>query len=491
MDDKNKYLYDATAHITETLIDNIIGGTQKDPAVSERRRKDAFINRRSLIAAVLALTLVVTALAVTFSIKKAAVTDPHTTSSDPHTTRPNVEPFKGTAGDYSGALYMCLADVSFTASNVYGREYRKVQKTYRQNAAELGAFFDKLTQKLLEGRESAVVSPVNIYMALSMLAECTSGTSRKQILDIIGVSSIEELREQSKIIWLYNSRDDEFGKSLLGNSVWLSSDMPVKENCVEILKNDHYASTFTGNFASDEYKKALKQWLSDQTCGLLDGFINALDISDDTRAVLASTLYYKVKWAIQYRETEEGVFKGTDGRTDCVFNKKSFTSVIYYGDGFTAFHDTLSDGNSMWFFLPDYGKSTEDVIKSDLISFIGSEKTGKTYDVTVRMPDFDVDFNESIIDILYALGVTDCTISSKADFSELTDDDIFVNQIIHAARFKADKEGVEGAAFTGIRIANGYAVDHKDYDFTLDKPFVFMVVNNGVPLFTGTVSNIQ
>ena len=304
MDDKNKYLYDATAHITETLIDNIIGGTQKDPAVSERRRKGAFINRRSLIAAVLALTLVVTALAVTFSIKKAAVTDPHTTSSDPHTTRPNVEPFKGTAGDYSGALYMCLADVSFTASNVYGREYRKVQKTYRQNAAELGAFFDKLTQKLLEGRESAVVSPVNIYMALSMLAECTSGTSRKQILDIIGVSSIEELREQSKIIWLYNSRDDEFGKSLLGNSVWLSSDMPVKENCVEILKNDHYASTFTGNFASDEYKKALKQWLSDQTCGLLDGFINALDISDDTRAVLPSTLYYKGKWAIQYRETE-------------------------------------------------------------------------------------------------------------------------------------------------------------------------------------------
>ena len=39
--------------------------------------------------------------------------------------------------------------------------------------------------------ENAAYSPVNVYMALAMLAELTDGASRQQILDLLGSDSLE------------------------------------------------------------------------------------------------------------------------------------------------------------------------------------------------------------------------------------------------------------------------------------------------------------
>ena len=403
------------------------------------------------------------------------------------------EVFSGGPGDYSGAKFISLADTSKNSGTVYGSSQYEAMQDYRENAKKLSGFFDALTGKMLDGENSGVVSPVNVYMALSLLAECTGGESRKQILDVIGASSIEELREQSKLLWLFNSRDNECGRSLLGNSVWLSSDLPVKENCVDILKNYHFASSFTGDFSDEKYKNALRQWLSDQTNGLLDDSINDLEIPDETVASLASTLYYKAKWFRGYYQAENGVFKGAGGESECVFNKKTVSNAyIYEGSGFTAFRDGLSDGNVIWFFLPDDGKTVSDVIKTDLVSYVNGSRDGKRYDVTVRMPDFDVNFNSSIKETMKDLGITYCIEPGKADFSSLSDDDLYVSSAVHAARFKADKEGVEGAAYTVIMVeATGEPVDLPDYDLTLDRPFAFMVENNGVPLFTGCVCGLD
>ena len=401
-----------------------------------------------------------------------------------------VEPFTDREGNYSGAKFMSLADTSFTARMVYGKDYISNKKNYWDSADKLEAFFDRLSKKLLDGEENGVVSPVNIYMALSLLAECTAGSSRDQILDVIGVQSIEELREMTKLIWLYNSRDDEYGRSLLANSIWLTSGLPVNENCVNTLKNDYYASSFAGDFTDANYKNALKQWLSDQTKGLLDDCINELEIPDQTLVALASTLYYKTKWAYEFREAEDGVFKGKGGDQKCVYNKKTVENYVYKGDGFTAYYERLPDENEMWFFLPDDGKTVSDVLKTDLVSYTKGDMAGKYYEVTIRMPDFDVDYNEQITGVLKDLGIADCMSSTKADFSSLSDDDLFLGSVIHAARFRADKDGVEGAAYTVSELTGAAESTPPKYDFTLDKPFVFMVANGGAPLFVGCVNEL-
>lgn len=43
-----------------------------------------------------------------------------------------------------------------------------------------------------------VYSPLNVYMALSMLAECTDGDSRTQILSLLRENSLEDVRAQAR-----------------------------------------------------------------------------------------------------------------------------------------------------------------------------------------------------------------------------------------------------------------------------------------------------
>ena len=57
-----------------------------------------------------------------------------------------------------------------------------------RHAEALAPFFEKSTRQILSGHggENQIYSPLNLYMALSMVAEITDGSTRGQILDLLG-----------------------------------------------------------------------------------------------------------------------------------------------------------------------------------------------------------------------------------------------------------------------------------------------------------------
>ena len=64
-----------------------------------------------------------------------------------------------------------------------------------------------------------VYSPLNVYMALSMLAECTGGDSRTQILSLLRENRLEDVRAQAKALWNANYCADGAVTSVLASSV--------------------------------------------------------------------------------------------------------------------------------------------------------------------------------------------------------------------------------------------------------------------------------
>ena len=63
-------------------------------------------------------------------------------------------------------------------------------------------------------QKNKVISPVNIYLALSMLSEITDGGTRDEILNVLGADSIESLRYRANRIFLsvYKNDGQVFGK---------------------------------------------------------------------------------------------------------------------------------------------------------------------------------------------------------------------------------------------------------------------------------------
>ena len=111
-------------------------------------------------------------------------------------------------------LYM-HADGSFDSegfSAAFDPWFEDVQAQRRPDgyADGLEDYFKRSTEQFLSGAEGENVtySPLNVYMALAMLAELTDGESRAQILSLLGAESIEELRQQANDVWNASYRDD-------------------------------------------------------------------------------------------------------------------------------------------------------------------------------------------------------------------------------------------------------------------------------------------
>ncbi|MBR6922033.1 MAG: hypothetical protein IKH51_07545 [Clostridia bacterium] len=420
------------------------------------------------------------------------VPSPITDADDDHETE-NVSQGDGLqeriifASDYSGAKYASVANLSKAPVNTYYTSDSKSVDKYNSLGAELAPVYDKIYKLLLDREQNSVVSPLNVYTALSLLAECTGGESRAEILSALGAGSIEQLRDTAKTLWKFNNKNKSHWIFTQANSVWLGNSLQVNDNCAETLKKEHYASVFSGDFSDQNYVNCFKQWLSDQTNGLLDESIkNIRTVSEKTGAILASTVYYKACWSDTFDDAETGKFNGKE----CVFNRKTTIADIYKGNGFTAYAEKLGDGSYMWFFLPDDGVTTEQVLISGIVSYVNGEKESGRYSVTFRMPDFDVSYDSNINGVLSKLGINKCS-TTEADFSPLTDNDgVYLGEVRHAARIKADKNGVEGAAYTSVTLPLTPENLPPEYDFTLDRPFVFMVSFQGTPTFIGVVNEL-
>ena len=349
------------------------------------------------------------------------------------------------------------------------------------------------------GGENAVYSPLNLYLALAMLAECTDGDSRGQILALLGVDDLDALRAQAQNLWRANYRDDGQTTSLLANSVWLDEALTYNEDTLHTLADTYYASSYRGEMGSEELNRALQTWLNDNTGGLLEEYADQIETEPDTLLALASTIYFKASWADEFDEsaTAPRTFHAATGDVETDFMNQSEMGSYYWGEDFSAVAKPFQNGGEMWLILPDEGSTPEELLAGDTLAdflLAGNGWEDQQYhQINLSMPRFDVEGEINLIGGLQELGVTDVFDPGLADFTPMLGEgvDAYVNQANHAARVRVDEEGCEGAAFTVIMTAESAEPPGEEIDFVLDRPFLFAVTSQtGQLLFVGVVNRV-
>lgn len=366
--------------------------------------------------------------------------------------------------------------------------------------AELDGFVTKTVGEFFKDKkENTVYSPTSVYMALSMLAEVTDGNTRAEILSLLGAKDIDSLRTQANALWNANYSDDGHTKCIMGNSIWLNDKITYKKDTLKTLSKQYFASTFYGKMGTKEYNELLRDWLNEQTGGLLKEQIKKEKLDADAVAALASTIYFKAPWKEKFdeKETKKDIFHSQEGDQECDFLNITEEARFLKGKNFSATQKALRHDGNMWFILPDEGVTIDDVLQSsEALSFIAApNKAEKARFATVNLsvPKFDVSGKFDLIKGLKNLGVSDCFDFTKADFTPLTDlEELEISRADHNARVKIDEDGVEGAAYTVVAIECMSAWDGEDIVFKADRPFIFVVTgNDGAPLFIGTVNEVK
>lgn len=348
------------------------------------------------------------------------------------------------------------------------------------------------------GKENRVCSPLNIYMALSMLAAVTGGETRQQILDALGAESLDALQKQAAQLWAENSWDDGLVTSTLANSIWLRDGYNYNSETLQTLGEDFYASAFSGEMGSDAYNNILRDWINEHTGNLLTEQAGKLELNADTVLALVSTLYYSASWHDKFSSaaTTQDVFHAPNGDVSTDFLHSSDSNTVYYGDGFSAIGLSLENSGRMWLLKPDEGVDAAELLQNeDTLGFLlanGEWSQTQRAIVNLSLPKFDVSSDLDILDTLAQLGMTDVLDGIKSDFTPLavTDDSLALTQAKHAARVKIDEDGCEAAAYTILGVeATAMMGPEDEIDFTLDNPFVFAITGiDGLPLFVGLVN---
>ncbi|MGM9522713.1 MAG: serpin family protein [Oscillospiraceae bacterium] len=382
------------------------------------------------------------------------------------------------------------------------REDKLTQRNQPEGYADgLDGFIAATAQEFLSGAngENRVYSPLNIYMALSMLAELTGGESRGQILDLLEVDSIEALRIKANAVWNANYCDDGAYTSILASSVWLSDTISFNQSTMDTLAETYYASSYQGAMGSENLNEAFRAWINQQTGGLLTDQAEGLELDGETILALAATVYFNAKWRSQYSEskTTEEVFHTDSGDVVCDFMHKTDEENYFWGGKFGAIRKGFEDGGTMWFILPDEGVPAEELLYDGetmaLIMMRGSSswENRKYLIVNESIPKFDVTSSIDLAEGLQNLGITDIFSPESSDFSPTTgaDADIYLSSAQHAVRVTVDEEGVTAAAFTALATTGAAEPPDDEIDFVLDRPFLFVIAGtDGLPLFIGIVN---
>jgi hypothetical protein len=112
------------------------------------------------------------------------------------------------AGTYALALAEYPETPPYNDGSYAWKKARKERLNYANeiDGDALAGFIKKTLPEFLktENGENGVYSPLNVYMVLAMMAESAKGNSRKQILDLLCMESIEDLRTNAHALWSLN-----------------------------------------------------------------------------------------------------------------------------------------------------------------------------------------------------------------------------------------------------------------------------------------------
>lgn len=360
--------------------------------------------------------------------------------------------------------------------------------------------------------DQMVISPLSIYMALAMATGVGDVEVQEELSNFFGIP-YNDIIEYTK--YLYSEFVDEkkvddeiYYKLSLSNSVWLNESFTYKEEGLELLSKSFYADSYQAPFTTNnkDANKAVRDYVYRNTNGLID---NDYNFDTATLFLLINTLYFKDKWSQFGDELDltklDYDFKNIDNsltKTKLMIGHYTLGRAIK-ANGFEYFYTNTATSTRIYFIKPTT-KSLSEVFTKDNLDQILNNRNYNIYDYDKNekhatrclFPQFEATFDEDIVPLLRdEYNLTKIFKKYNPNFNKLSDEECSVDQIIHQAKLKVNRLGVEGAAVTIVSNEMTSLPNPEQYikvynDFIIDRSFGFVITKYNQIIFSGVVNSL-
>lgn len=351
--------------------------------------------------------------------------------------------------------------------------------------------FSEQSASVILGRqtENVCYSPLSLYMALAMLSNGANGETQDEITAILNESDTAYLSQQMGKLFRLMYRKNDVSTFFMTNSLWMNGQ--VKKEFIDITTRNFYAAANTLDFDDPSAGDVISGWISDNTNNLLKPEINVdpLDL-----LYIVNTVYLKDEWLDNFEEdaTTEEVFTLSDGtEVTAEFMHRTLDTEVIKGEDFTGVSLPLKDTGKMTFILPDEGVDANSLLGTpEAVKALLNADNFQHLSVKLSLPKFSFDSEFDLIQSLKDLGMKKAFKSEEADLTGITDFAAYVSAVKQGTDITVNENGLEAAAFTYIAVTLECApMETEAIEINFDRPFVFIIESENVPVFIGTVQN--
>ena len=117
------------------------------------------------------------------------------------------------------------------------KDYKIYSNLEKEKAKKINDFYFKLVDELFNSDTNQLFSPTSLFIGLSMVAEGASTDAYQEIMNLLEINNLSELREINKKIFENNYYDDGYsGKSILRNAIWLDENINYNKDFLETFE---------------------------------------------------------------------------------------------------------------------------------------------------------------------------------------------------------------------------------------------------------------
>lgn len=373
-------------------------------------------------------------------------------------------------------------------------------------------FAFRFTEKLLDGSDSGanfVCSPFSAWLPLAALVNATDAESRPQLLEALGEAglSAERLNDAARALLSALARENrsEMMESeglephnplSIANAVFVDQEARVNSSFAETFARDYGGAAMSVDFSSDEAVRAINQWASDHTDGLIPEILAPGTLGPETVAAIANAIYFSDRWDWEFQEedTASGPFHSPGGDTQAQFMLHDGELPYFEDDAMQAVRLDFVTGGSLLVMLPKKAEASAllaGLTQTRLTEVLSgmSQREGH-----LLLPRFEVQSGiMQLNDALQALGVPLFDSASPALHSLVDGQDVFLSQAVQSAILQVDEHGTTAAAVTALILAGAALPEPAEaFEMICNKPFAFVLLGPGTGLtdevlFTGVV----
>lgn len=396
---------------------------------------------------------------------------------------------------FSTVLLMALVIVGFMSSMPAEAKGRSDTETIVEGNT---AFMLDLYGKLKEKQGNLFFSPFSISTALAMTYAGACENTERQMAKVLNFPLDQKRLHpafadlEAQLNALQEKEDIELS---VANALWAQRDYVFLREYLDLIERNYGGTLYHVDFkkALEVTREKINTWVEQKTNDKIKDLIKSGILDARTRLVLTNAIYFKGKWASQFKksQTRQGPFRLAPGKSVDVSMMNQKQKFRYMeNDCLQILEMPYADNDlSIIVLLP---KEVHGLVQ--LESALGIKNLNswmgrlREVEIFVTLPKFKVTSQFRLDKTLASMGMPDA-FDRTADFSGMDGTKmLFISAVIHKAFVDVNEEGTEAAAATAVAIGLT-SVSVSPPVFRADHPFLFLIRHNpsGSILFFGRV----